>query len=443
MQQSLDIRIDREGRVFFAIPLPTTVVRKYKNLAVDVVYDCFRFCVDVDDEIALPLASRSFDDARSAVSVVANQVVVRLLELERNAQGVTIAARDVRLVSPANLDMMPADGIVTKARGDAGCADPQTLTFAELFEAWALQHVQTGGAPTTPPYWRVLVQRFVVFLGHDRPQDVTAHDIRAYRDHLIATGRRLRTARHSDFAALRALFQFAVENEVVTGNPTSGIRFKPERLAATQAMKAFSPAQARGILAAADKETLAARRWIPWLTALTGSRVAAIANLRKQDVVEVEGIWCLRISRQAGPIKTAASERLVPIHSAILARGFLSFVDTTDRERLFIDKPLVGSRLQPMIAAETGPPVYHPGRSTLRRLTDWLHGLDLGIGRDAKIDPNHAWRHWFKEQAFAAAVPEKITDAIVGHAQATTSRRYGSVSLAMMAEALEQIRPPV
>jgi integrase len=443
MQPSLDIRIDREGRIFFAIPLPTTVVRKYKNLAVDVVYDCFRFCVDVDDEVALPLASKSFDDARSAVSVVANQVVVRLLELERNAQGVPIAARDVRLVPPASLNITPASGIVTAVRGDAGRSDQQLLTFAELFEVWALQHVQTGGAPTTPPYWRVLIQRFVAFLGHDRPQDVTAHDIRAYRDHLIATGRRLRTARHSDFAALRALFQFAVENEFVTGNPTTGIRFKPERLAAAQAMKAFSPVQARGILAAADKETLAARRWIPWLTALTGSRVAAIANLRKQDVVQVEGIWCLRISRQAGPIKTAASERLVPIHSAVLARGFLSFVEKTDRERLFIEKPLAVNGLQLMITAETGPRVYHPARSTLRRLSDWLHSLDLGIGRDAKVDPNHAWRHWFKEQAFAEGVPEKITDAIVGHAQATTSRRYGSVSMVMMAEALEKIRPPV
>lgn len=372
--------------------------------------------------------------------------MARLLELEKSAHGDLIVAPDVQLVPRSDLcgTVLAGSGSIAPREASPSCtADPQTLTFAELFEAWALQHVQTGGAPTTPPYWRVLIQRFVVFLGHDRPQDVTAHDIRAYRDHLIATGRRLRTARHSDFAALRALFQFAVENEVVTGNPTTGIRFKPERLAATQAMKAFSPAQAQGILAAADRETVAARRWIPWLTALTGSRVAAIANLRKQDVVEVEGIWCLRISREAGPIKTAASERLVPIHSAILARGFLSFVDKTDRERLFIDKPLVGSRLQPMIAAETGPPVYHPGRSTLRRLTDWLHGLDLGIGRDAKIDPNHAWRHWFKEQAFAAAVPEKITDAIVGHAQATTSRRYGSVSLAMMAESLEKIRPPV
>ncbi len=442
MQQGLDIRIDREGRVFFAIPLPTTVVRKYRNLAVDVVYDCFRFCVDVDDEVALPLASRSFDDARSAVSVVANQVVVRLLELERSAQGVGIAVRDSRQAPHANLNAMPGPGIVAEARGNAGCADQQKRTFAELFEAWALQHVQTGGAPTTPPYWRVLVQRFVVFLGHDRPQDVTPHDIRAYRDHLIATGRRLRTARHSDFAALRALFQFAVENEFVTGNPTSGIRFKPERLAATQSMKAFSAVQARGILAAADRQTLAARRWIPWLTALTGSRVAAIANLRKQDVVQVEGIWCVRISRQAGPIKTAASERLVPIHSAILARGFLAFVEKTERERLFIEKPLAVNGLQPVITVETGPSVYHPARSTLRRLSDWLHSLDLGIGRDAKVDPNHAWRHWFKEQAFAEGVPEKITDAIVGHAQATTSRRYGSVSIAMMAESLEKIRPP-
>lgn len=305
------------------------------------------------------------------------------------------------------------------------------IGFSGLFEQWRRAHLACGGAPTTPPYWKVLVGRFTVFLGHDHPDAVTAQDIRAYRDHLIGSGRRLRTARHSDFAALRALFRFAVENGLLPSDPTAGVRFRAERLGGGRPMLAFSMEEARAILAAADGQTIAARRWIPWLTALTGSRVAAIANLRREDVANINGIWCLRVSRLAGPVKTAASERVVPIHPALLERGFISFVQGLDRTRLFVHE------------RDGAVSAYHPARSTVRHLTEWLHGLGLGIGRPARKDPNHAWRHWFKEQAFAAGIPEKITDAIVGHAQATTARRYGSVSVEAMARELEKIPGPV
>lgn len=260
---------------------------------------------------------------------------------------------------------------------------------------------------------------------------MTAQDLRSYRDHLLRIGRRLRTARHADFAALRAIFQFAVENQMLAANPTLGVKFRQDRLAAADGMRAFSMAEARAILSAADGQTIASRRWVPWLTALTGSRIAAVANLRRDDVVEVDGIWCLRISREAGPIKTAASERLVPLHPAIVKRGFLKFVQACPHERLFV---------RPQDASETG---YHPGRSTVRRLTEWIHSLGLDIGRAARKDPNHAWRHWFKEQAFVVGIPEKIADAIVGHSQATTGRRYGQVSLATMARELKRIPSPL
>ncbi|WP_204352243.1 hypothetical protein, partial [Klebsiella variicola] len=78
------------------------------------------------------------------------------------------------------------------------------------------------------------------------------------------------------------------------------------------------------------------------------------------------------------------------------------------------------------------PAPYNPGRTTRNRLTEWIHSLGLDIGRSSGKDPSHAWRHWFKEKAFEVGIPEKITDAIVGHAQASISRRYGSVSVQVM-----------
>jgi integrase len=67
-------------------------------------------------------------------------------------------------------------------------------------------------------------------------------------------------------------------------------------------------------------------RWVPWLCVYTGARVAEVCQLRKEDVLDVEGIPCLRITAEAGPLKTPNSERIIPIHSALIAEGFLTFI---------------------------------------------------------------------------------------------------------------------
>jgi integrase len=116
-----------------------------------------------------------------------------------------------------------------------------------------------------------------------------------------------------------------------------------------------------------------------------------------------------------------------------------------DGERLFFTPsadPVNGtSRSNPF--NEVSRLRYNPGRSVTRRLTEWVHSLGLSIGRSKRKDPNHAWRHWFKERAFDCGVPEKIADTIVGHAQATTARRYGSVSVAAMDKELRKLPSPV
>lgn len=446
MKPCFGVKIDSIGRVTVEIPLSPADCDRYRGQSVPVVFGLVRFDVAIQREITLPLASNSFADAENVASVVADNVLSAVRRMKDPLCDDTFAGAEISLTPGSITRPKTIAAMATEPSSVAEIATAvvasEPVSFTALFDAWAAHHLRCGGAPTTPPYWRLLVNRFVEFVGHDRPDLVTTQDIRSYRDHLIVSGRKLRTARHADFAALRALFHFGIENEFVSIDPTVGVKFRAERLAAGETMSAFSAGEARAILSAADRQTIPARRWIPWLTALTGSRVAAIANLRKQDVIQVDGLWCLRISRQAGPIKTAASERVVPLHSAILDRGFIAFVERTRRERLFFDTPARSSDRDGGSALSASSQVYNPARSTIRRLTDWLHSLELEIGRDVKKDPNHAWRHWFKEQAFAAGIPEKIADAIVGHAQATTSRRYGSVSIAVMARELEKIRPP-
>jgi len=76
-------------------------------------------------------------------------------------------------------------------------------------------------------------------------------------------------------------------------------------------------------------------RWVSWLCAYTGARVAEICQLRAEDVLQIDGIWCLRITPQAGPIKTSNSERAIPIHLAVIDEGFLDFARAVGSGPLF------------------------------------------------------------------------------------------------------------
>jgi hypothetical protein len=57
---------------------------------------------------------------------------------------------------------------------------------------------------------------------------------------------------------------------------------------------------------------------------------------------------------------------------------------------------------------------------------------------DKGIQPNHAWRHTFKQVADCAGVSKKVSDAMTGHAPATVARSYGAPTVGNMAKALKK-----
>ena len=70
--------------------------------------------------------------------------------------------------------------------------------------------------------------------------------------------------------------------------------------------------------------------WIPLVLLHTGARPAEICQLRVSDVMTQDNIACLNITDEgeAQSIKNGNSRRLVPIHSRLIALGFLHYVET-------------------------------------------------------------------------------------------------------------------
>ena len=104
--------------------------------------------------------------------------------------------------------------------------------------------------------------------------------------------------------------------------------------------KAFKPEEAKVILRAAlaisnTRDAFPrAKRWVMWLCAYSGARAGEITQLRGVDVIPRGDFYAMRLTPEAGSIKTG-NARTVPLHEHLIAQGFIEFVTGSGRGPLF------------------------------------------------------------------------------------------------------------
>ncbi|TWI53832.1 site-specific recombinase XerD [Pseudomonas duriflava] len=170
--------------------------------------------------------------------------------------------------------------------------------------------------------------------------------------------------------------------------------------------------------------------WIPLLAAYTGARREELAQLFVRDIREEEGIPCLSIleandgdEEETRTVKTVGSRRLVPIHSDLIALGFLEYVKGLPRDgQLF-------PALKPNAEGWYGK-IFGKHRGKYLREVAKL---------DSPASPSHGFRHTFKTLCRSVGIPEDVHDAITGHSDGSVSRGYGSMPLSRLAQELEKI----
>jgi len=67
--------------------------------------------------------------------------------------------------------------------------------------------------------------------------------------------------------------------------------------------------------------------------------VSEICQLRVEDILQIGGIWCMKFDPDAGSLKTRSSEKVVPLHPAVIEGGFLKFVAMLKSRPLFPKLP--------------------------------------------------------------------------------------------------------
>ena len=292
------------------------------------------------------------------------------------------------------------------------------LTFDEAIALWI---AEKQPAPKTAYEWRRVVKQLTIRLGHADADRVTVDDLIAWKAELLAAGQRPKTVRDAKIAPVRAILQCAVNNRKLAANPAERV-LVDVKAAGGQSRRSFTDKEAAIILKAALSQTNPVLRWVPWLCAYSGARVSEVCQLRREDVHEHDGVWCMRFAAEAGSLKNANSERAVPLHPALIEGGFLAFVRGVKSGPLFANLPpdKFGKR----------------GGNGTKVLGRWVRELGLTDGR---LGPNHSWRHRFKTLGRRYGLAMDLTNAMTGHGRRTVADVYGEYPMSALLRELGKI----
>ena len=227
-------------------------------------------------------------------------------------------------------------------------------------------------------------------------------------------------------SVVSALFNWATREGLITESPARALTVPINRRADSE-RDVFSHDDLRRLFAALDSPDQGARYWLPRIALYSGARLEEIAQLEVADLRQEQGIWCFDInSRGDKKLKTANSERLVPLHSALLRLGLVEYRNRTSE--------ISEKRLWPDLKRGNDGFLSSP-------FSKWFGRMKKSVGL---INPKltfHSFRHTFVNAMKQAGVEEIAIREIVGHKlDSITMSRYGKRLIpSRLLQAIEKI----
>lgn len=346
--------------------------------------------------------------------------------IDMASRDLTVAA--LRLARAAEGDFTPDEYPKRFPKFEDQPAQQRSLTA--LTEAWHKAALDRGVLRRDADRIKRRFEVLIKFLGHDDANRVTKQDIIRWKDQRLADKRSVKLINDTDIASFSNVFNWGVEREWLPSNPTDGTRIKSKRKKAELREKYFLPDEATKILQHAAavigskkeaRKTTAAKRWVPWLCAYSGARVAEMIQLRKQDVRKdpAHG-WIIRLTPEAGSIKNNKFCD-VPVHEHLITTGFIDFVNSAKAGHLFCDPGKDGS-------------IEGPADGIYKRVYEMVRE----VAPKEMRQPNHAWRYTFKTYGLEVGIELLTLNAISNHAPKTQGEAYTKVTLKTRSEAMKK-----
>ena len=213
---------------------------------------------------------------------------------------------------------------------------------------------------------------------------------------------------------LSAVLNWSVDEKYIAENPIKGLipakedSVKREDFSAEELTLIFSALEP-------ERERHGWKFWLPALATYSGARLGELCQARVRDHRQIGDVHYLVLTEfdetgrriNGKKLKTAPSQRNLPIHSDLIAAGFLDYVATRPADGLLFDVRIT------------------KGRSASHYTSKWWGAFLDSIGL---VDPSktaHGFRHGFRNAARRAGIADSFVDALGGWAAKGEAARYG------------------
>ncbi|WP_143144619.1 site-specific integrase [Luteibacter sp. UNCMF366Tsu5.1] len=318
-----------------------------------------------------------------------------------------------------NAAALAALGLMTGAHAPIGPAiaakAPSTVpTLTKAIETYAQIEAPTL-KPNTWEQRRRNLESFMKAVGGSTPVDqITRPMAAAWADDLQRSGLSKRYVANC-VSHTSQLFESLIRaGHVPKGeNPVKGLvvlkaKEKQALRAKGQAWEAFDEATLKRIFNPETYKTMRGDhlRWAPVMGLYMGARVSEIAQLHVRDFIQIDRIKCvlIRADSDGQSLKTASSERLVPIHPDLVALGLwerAQRLQAAGKERLFPDM---------RIDSRAGA-----GNAITKGFSYYLTKIQVKPRRAAGIVGFHSFRKTVIQTLQGSALSAERRRALVGH----------------------------
>lgn len=262
------------------------------------------------------------------------------IDLQRGTLRATDAADHARA-----MEALEAIGRFELATPRAATAEPpappvtEAITLIKARDEWLKSLSAASTLPKTLTIKASPVTALADFLGPDRHVNtITRPEMARFYQHLRDGGISTPTAfnKQSYLAGADGFFTWAQASGYYPAgdNPAAKhIRYSAseKRKRKKLGFQAFTLEQVCQLYAPENFARLSpGTRWAALVGLYTGARASEVGQLLTLDVLEVDGVPCVRICDEGEhqKLKTEASNRVVPVHADLIALGFLDYVDS-------------------------------------------------------------------------------------------------------------------
>ena len=325
--------------------------------------------------------------------------------------------------------------------------DPRRVSLSNAVQAFLMDREHAWEARTRLMHTASL-RLFIEIVGDKPIRSMTRHDCRTFRDKLTQLPpnltKRFKGKSVDDVIALKlepmstrtvnknlsvisTLMNWAIREGLIIDNPARGLGLTTRhRLDAERDV--FTPHELKLLFersplytgCASEKHrarpgTLLirdAKFWLPLIALYSGMRLEEIAQLRVEDVRQVDSVWIFDVNASLGnKLKTTDSARLVPVHPDLTRIGLLHHhadVQRSGHQRLFPDLPKCSDGL------------YSSAFSK------WFGKHKRKVGITNPRVTFHSFRHTVINHLKQSGVEESRIKELVGHKDnSITMSRYG------------------